>query len=347
MATIPAMDLQKRKSEQPHVMILGAGASLAAFPKGDKNGRLLPLMHNLISTIKLEPILEKYGINYDVKNFEALYSDLASTPSNSSLLLEIERSIHTYFAKMVIPDNPTLYDYLLLSLREKDIIATFNWDPFLVQAYRRNYSLTKKMPKIVFLHGNVALGICRKDKTFDFMDNSNRCWKCQEPYEPSKLLFPVKCKNYFEDDFIDDQWNLLKCHINRAYMMTIFGYSAPETDVEAKSLMQEAWKLNSMQDFTYINIVDIKGKRELSKTWASFPSRFSSNSKKINNTYLYSHPRRSCEALHMATLQQNPWSDNPYPKFRTLEELHKWITPLITEEETGKSLSSRGNEEQL
>jgi hypothetical protein len=32
---------------RPHVVILGAGASVAAFPGGDRYGRLLPVMDNL------------------------------------------------------------------------------------------------------------------------------------------------------------------------------------------------------------------------------------------------------------------------------------------------------------
>jgi hypothetical protein len=31
-----------------------------------------------------------------------------------------------------LPDHPTVYDHLLLSLRKKDAIFTFNWDPFLL-----------------------------------------------------------------------------------------------------------------------------------------------------------------------------------------------------------------------
>ena len=30
--------------ERPHLVVLGAGASRAAFPDGDKNGKRLPLM---------------------------------------------------------------------------------------------------------------------------------------------------------------------------------------------------------------------------------------------------------------------------------------------------------------
>ncbi|MHA1748548.1 MAG: hypothetical protein ACTSXN_02865 [Promethearchaeota archaeon] len=35
-------------------------------------------------------------------------------------------------------ESPTIYDYLILSLRKKDVIATFNWDPLLVQAAWKN-----------------------------------------------------------------------------------------------------------------------------------------------------------------------------------------------------------------
>jgi hypothetical protein len=44
-------ELDRNKIQMPgntrsHVVILGAGASYAAFPDGDKNGRKLPLMWN-------------------------------------------------------------------------------------------------------------------------------------------------------------------------------------------------------------------------------------------------------------------------------------------------------------
>ncbi len=34
-----------------HVVLLGAGASLAAFPNGDRLGRTLPLMKNLVEVL--------------------------------------------------------------------------------------------------------------------------------------------------------------------------------------------------------------------------------------------------------------------------------------------------------
>lgn len=178
-----------------------------------------------------------------------------------------------------------------------------------------------------------------------YLDYGRYCWNCDKSFNHSKLLYPVKHKNYQEDDFIADQWKKLQYYLDQAYMFTIFGYSAPTSDAEAISLMTKAWGLNSIQDFAWIDIVDIKGKRELVKTWGKFQSRFSLFHKKIFETYLFSHPRRSCEALQMATLQQDPWPDNkfPKPKFKTLKELHKWIEPLIKEEQTDQLLSSYGN----
>ncbi len=198
------------------------------------------------------------------------------------------------------------------------------------------------MPDIVFLHGNVAIGLCRKHENVGSMEYNSSCRTCYKLFEPSRLLYPVKHKDYETDDFINNQWKNLQRYIKKAYMITIFGYSAPVTDVAAKSLMQKAWQKNSLQNFAGIDIVDIKTKSELRKTWESFPSHSFSTNKRIEETYLFNHPRRSCEAFQMATLQQNPWPDNKYPRFKTLNELQDWITPLAAEEKADQRLSSCG-----
>jgi hypothetical protein len=45
--------------------------------------------------------------------------------------------VREYFAQLELPVEPTIYDALLLSLRDKDAVFTFNWDPFLFQAHLR------------------------------------------------------------------------------------------------------------------------------------------------------------------------------------------------------------------
>ncbi len=46
MGTLPAVRVGKNANDSPHVVILGAWASVASFRKGDKNGRKLPVMAN-------------------------------------------------------------------------------------------------------------------------------------------------------------------------------------------------------------------------------------------------------------------------------------------------------------
>ena len=105
-STLPQLDAKNERNESPHVVILGAGASLEAFPEGDKNGRVLPLMNNVVEVIGLQPLLDKFGVVYQGQNFEAFYDDLVSQGRNEELLLEIEKCIYDYFSEWNYPTNP-------------------------------------------------------------------------------------------------------------------------------------------------------------------------------------------------------------------------------------------------
>jgi hypothetical protein len=59
-----------------HVVLLGAGASRAAFPKGDALGKTLPVMNDLIDILGLSEFLQKHDIKSKGKNFENIYSDI-------------------------------------------------------------------------------------------------------------------------------------------------------------------------------------------------------------------------------------------------------------------------------
>jgi hypothetical protein len=167
-----------------HVVILGAGASRAAFPKGDISGLKLPLMTDLMETVGITELLESRGIEYRGKNFEDLYDDLCRNPDLQSIVEEINESVYEYFYRLSLPSNLTIYDRLILSLRGKDVIATFNWDPLLALAFRRN-SHMGDLPRVVSLHGNVAIGICEKDKVKGI--NGAMCGFCGDRLQPSNL----------------------------------------------------------------------------------------------------------------------------------------------------------------
>ena len=123
MPSLPPLDVKRKVNHAPHVVLLGAGASLAAFPQGDANGRRLPLMRDLVDVVGLRGLLVANGVRDDHEDFEALYDGLASDPSKSAVLRSLEQELHKYFSGIKISNEVTLYDKLLLSLREKDVIA--------------------------------------------------------------------------------------------------------------------------------------------------------------------------------------------------------------------------------
>jgi hypothetical protein len=115
-------------------------------------------MANLAEIIGLSSVLKEAGFGQN-SNFEDVYSAIAADPAQQDLRLALEVKIKEYFEDLELPREVTIYDKLILSLRRKDIIATFNWDPFLAQAFMRN-DRAAWLPEVVFLHGNVALGAC-------------------------------------------------------------------------------------------------------------------------------------------------------------------------------------------
>lgn len=315
----------------PHLVILGAGASCAAFPSGDKNERKLPVMKSIAKDLGLTSSLSpKYDHLLD--DFELLYSTIFSDPNEEKLRKKIDEAVHQYFLDLEIDEEPNLYDYLILSLREKDVIATFNWDPLLLQTYRRHSNLNGHTPRLLFLHGNVAVGVCKKCKINGYYYN-HICHRCHRPFEKMPLLYPVAEKNYSSNASIRSEWNELKQWLKHAYYITIFGYSAPATDADARQLMLSTLQSNRSRVFSELDIIDINDEELVRENWSDFLySHHYSIIDNFRNSQLWWHPRRSCEALASGTLMNNPMSDNPFPNFKNIEQLREWITPLIEEE---------------
>src|ERR1700751_5884108 len=153
---VPRYDIKTGFSHSPHVVILGAGASRACCMTGDRNGRKLPLMNDFVECVGIEDVICKSG-HGPKSNFEEIYSHIYQD-GNNSVLKEFDVRIRDYFCQIALPDVPTIYDYLMLSLRQKDIIATFNWDPLLPQTYKRWRHLGAVLPTLLFLHGNIDIG---------------------------------------------------------------------------------------------------------------------------------------------------------------------------------------------
>lgn len=324
-------EIEQIKMERPHVVLLGAGASRAAFPSGDAFARRLPLMKDFYEIVPIAEILDGAGINHKGKNFEEIYSDISESETLSEIKNDLELCVFDYFSSLKMPDIPTIYDHLILSLRKKDVIATFNWDPFLIQAIRRNRIQKEFLPTILFLHGNVMAGFCQKDKVHGV--RGGICPKCKMEFEPSRLLFPVKSKPYNEFPEISDAWRYLELAFKSAFMITIFGYGAPISDESAIRLLERAWGSSEDRHMEQFEIVDIRPHDELLNSWERFiHSHHYGIHDDIYDSWLFNHPRRTGEAYINQYLEAKFIENNPIPQNVTFPELWDWVSSLMSRE---------------
>ena len=59
--------IKSKRLIDPHVIIIGAGASKAACPI-DKNGNSVPLLKNILEVLEVEGLLQQYG--FSVKDID-------------------------------------------------------------------------------------------------------------------------------------------------------------------------------------------------------------------------------------------------------------------------------------
>lgn len=320
-----------------HVVILGAGASKACCLNGDANGRVLPVFADFIDTLNLRPVLIDAGVFVEGENFENLYSRLAIEGKHPGLLKMLESEVFRYFSELQLPTHPTLYDHLLLSLRPKDFIATFNWDPFLVQAFARCKHLAD-MPKCLYLHGNVAVGSCLRHEQMSIGDRGGNCRQCGEPLIGSKLLYPVTQKNYSSDPLISKSWEFIQQAIEECFLLTLFGYSAPATDLDAIGLLKEAWGDVNDRSMEETEIIDIRPEEELCTAWDSFiHTHHYQVHASFYDSILGNLPRRSVEMMFREIYDAEFIEYTPLPKEAGWDELAKWIRPYVDQERNKSS----------
>lgn len=334
MRITKAQLIGKPRNLRRHIVILGAGASIQAFPKGDANGKTLPNMDNLIEMVGLKAVLDRAIVEYQDKNFEIVYSELYEDEPDSPVLKEIEKIVYAYFESFRLPKFPTLYDHLLMALRPKDIVATFNWDPFLFDAWNRNKDKVP-VPEIVHLHGNVRVAHCLEHPTYG--EHGMVCPECNRELIPTRLLYPVTMKNYSNDTFIRTEWEVLKNGLRQAMTLTIFGYSAPQTDKEAVDLMNRAWdKENRLIE--RIEVIDIKEEEVLREQWNPFTIRtYIDPIRDFYESRIPEYPRRTCEMLLSATRYGQFVENNSLPKDVDFSELLSWLEPLVEAEQAMKN----------
>jgi hypothetical protein len=317
---------------RPHLLILGAGASRAAFPNGDANGRALPLMADLVDLLDLRELLAVAGLADDPHlDFEAIYDDICRDQALGAIRAELEGRVRAYFETLTLPDEPTLYDAILLALRPKDVVATFNWDPFIWDAWIRNY-FRAPMPKLLFLHGNVRVGFCAAHRIKSTAGSP--CRVCRTPLRPSQLLYPVRDKRYDSDAFLAGEWEAVAHALRSAYLLTVFGYSAPRTDAAAIGLFQQAWGSPKERSLEEVEFIDIASNDILLDRWDSFiHSHHYTINTSLYDSLIAKHPRRSCEAAWMGLVEARFVDEASYPEPRAgFAAYERFLIPLLEAE---------------
>ena len=236
---------------------------------------------------------------------------------------------------MALPSTPTIYDYLLLALRPRDLVATLNWDPFLYQAFLRNRHFAG-MPHLSFLHGSVSIGYSSEDHKAGPAGWISKA--TGHEYVPTRLLYPVTQKDYNRDEFSTREWDRLKWWLEQAKRITIFGYGAPGTDVEAMKLMTGAWGDPGHRNMEQVELIDVQPEDVLTQRWTRFiyPGH-SDYCTSYFESVLAFFPRRTGESyMHQfvsSTIAEALQAPNPIPeRFDTLEAMWEWHRPLIEAE---------------
>ena len=79
------------------------------------------------------------------------------------------------------------------------MIATFNWDPFLILAHVRN-RVVGTLPEIRFLHGCVRYASCPDHDVLG--QPGEYCRMCRNALVQSSIMFPHHEKDYARDGII-------------------------------------------------------------------------------------------------------------------------------------------------
>ena len=338
-------DLEKGKQIEmfykysPHVVILGAGASKACIPNGDKNGLNTPCMDEFFEIEFFKDLLDGVSLETKSRNLEIVYSEIYEKSlvykKYRKIRDKLEKRIRDYFSKFQLPDTPTIYDYLIMSLTNKDLIASFNWDPLLAQSYGRVANMlggVECLPKIAFLHGNVGIEIDNNSKRVNIKTSPYA--ECYPGFENLKLLYPIKKKNYSNDLFIKNQWEMVRDFIKRAYIFTIFGYGAPDSDVESIKLLKKAWGDTNKKWANEIEIINIEDSNISYQKWKPFiyQSHYQCHTN-FFESFIAEHPRRSTESMFDVTMNVIWGKPSNFLKSKpSLEEFYEFLKPLILDE---------------
>ncbi len=296
-------------------------------------------MRGLASLPEIGTLFQSAGIANAEENFEAAYAHLRAEGGHDDAGDQIDQIVRDYFAAVEIDDAPTIYDHLLLGLRAKDVVATFNWDPLIVQAEMRLRAAgIANLPQVVFLHGNVAITACMDDRNAGLVGAV--CPDCGRKMEPVPLLYPVTEKNYESNNSIRHAWHSLRWGLEHGRIVTIFGYRAPVTDVAAISEFKKAWGTPDDRQFEQFEFI-VRPGSDHDKTREKWNDFVHTHHYDVWDNFFESwialHPRRTGEVYIRQYIEANFVDVNPVPRGLDLESTIEWYRELMAYEKDAQA----------
>jgi hypothetical protein len=206
-----------------------------------------------------------------------------------------------------------------------------------MQAYLRNAKSGLSLPRLVFLHGNIQVGYCDNDKVMGLA--GSRCRHCGGFYQRAPLLYPIKRKDYAQNTFIASEWKTLEWGFQNAFMITVFGYSAPKTDEEAKNAMLQAWGGGNKRSMEQTSFITMQSDTEVADSWKGF---IHSHHYEVQNdfyeSWIANHPRRTGEAYWNQYYEAKFIDNNPVPRDLEFPGLWEWYEKFKQAEQRAKAV---------
>ena len=181
----------------------------------------------------------------------------------------------------------------------------------------------------MYPHGNVRIGYCERDKKHG--SAGRPCTKCIEPYKDTPLLYPIRQKDYDKEPFVKAQWTIALRGLKQASVLTVFGYSAPKTDIAALKLVKNAWENNRLRGIAEVEFIvgPDAVPEDVRKAWEPV---IGANHYRVfghfSESSIAHYPRRTGEAYYERLVTGRPVKANPVPGDLGLERLWEWMQRL-------------------
>ena len=163
---------------------------------------------------------------------------------------------------------------------------------------------------------------------------SEKCPECDKALVQGRLLFPEQEKDYTKDALIHRDWEEVIKKLKGAFHLTIFGYSGPATDYNARKLILDGWKEAPLKEFSHVEIIDVEKEHNLRANWAEFiPFYHDMITNEFWNSTIARWPRRTEEYKLSASLYGTPAQYLGPFHTDSLQELQHWFAEIAESEE--------------